>query len=109
MGSRDYLPFSTYQRSREMLLRCESDHYQSNVLYFEGAMVANGLAFERFESSNTFVIPEPCEEICKKYQLATFVDGFGEKRAHIIIFPFHEHKIMDELIADLKRGGIDEG
>lgn len=109
LGSRDYLPFSTYQRSREMLLRCESGHYQANLLYFENALTSNGLAFERFECSNTFVIPKPCEEICKKYQLATFVDNAGEQKAHIIIFPFHEHKIMDELVSDLKRGMIDEG
>ena len=60
------------------------------------------LPFERFENSNTFVIPKPREEICKKYQLATFVDYDGLEKAHIIIFPFHEREIMDELIEDLK-------
>lgn len=102
LGSRDYLPFSTYQRSREMLLRLESEHYISNVLYFEAGLSRNGLEFERFESSNTFVIPKPSEEICKKYQLATFIDAKGEEKAHIIIFPFHKREIMDELIGDLK-------
>ena len=102
LGSRDYLPFSTYQRSREMLLRLEGDHYISNVLYFEKGLSEKGLTFERFENSNTFVIPKPCDEICKKYQLATFVDLDGEQKAHIIIFPFHIREIMDELIDDLK-------
>ena len=102
LGSRDYLPFSTYQRSREMLLRLESDHFVSNVLYFEEALSKNALEFERFERSNTFVIPKPPDEICKKYQLATFIDARGEKKAHIIIFPFHKREIMDELISDLK-------
>ena len=101
LGSRDYLPFSTYQRSREMLLRRESGHYAENVRYFEEKLTQNGLYFERFEMSNTFVIPEPSEEICKKYQLATFVDSKGERRAHVIIFPFHKKEIMDELLADL--------
>ena len=101
LGSRDYLPFSTYQRSREMLLRRKSGHYSENVQYFEEKLLQNGLYFERFEKSNTFVIPEPCEEICKKYQLATFVDSKGERRAHVIIFPFHQKDIMDELVADL--------
>lgn len=85
-----------------MLLRLESDHYISNVLYFEAELSRNGLEFERFESSNTFVIPKPSEEICKKYQLATFIDAKGEEKAHIIIFPFHKREIMDELIGDLK-------
>ena len=101
LGSRDYLPFSTYQRAREMLLRRESGHYAENVFYFENGLRERGLDFERFENSNTFVIPKPTEDICKKYQLATFVDYDGLEKAHIIIFPFHEKEIMDELLEDL--------
>ncbi len=102
LGSRDYLPFSTYQRAKEMLLRREKDHYSANVEYFERGLLSRGIGFERFENSNTFVIKQPCEEICKKYQLATFVDYDGLDKAHIIIFPFHEREIMDELLEDLK-------
>jgi histidine decarboxylase len=102
LGSRDYLPFSTYQRAKEMLLRRESGHYSANVNYFELGLKKRGLEFERFENSNTFVIPKPSEEICKKYQLATFVDYDGQEKAHIIIFPFHKQGIMDELLEDLK-------
>ena len=102
LGSRDYLPFSTYQRAKEMLLRREKDHYSANVEYFEHGLTLRGIGFERFENSNTFVIKQPCEEICKKYQLATFVDYDGLEKAHIIIFPFHEREIMDELLEDLK-------
>lgn len=102
LGSRDYLPFSTYQRAREMLLRREKGHYFANVSYFEEGLKKRGLGFERFENSNTFVIPKPCEEICKKYQLATFIDCDGQEKAHIIIFPFHEREIMNELLEDLK-------
>ena len=101
LGSRDYLPFSTYQRAREMLLRREPAHYCRNVLYFEEKLKANGLPYERFETSNTFVVPQPNEEICQKYQLATFLDSDGMQKAHIIIFPFHEERIIDDLIADL--------
>ena len=104
LGSRDYLPFSTYQRAREMLLRREPAHYCRNVLYFEEKLNASGLSYERFETSNTFVVPQPNEEICKKYQLATFLDSDGVQKAHIIIFPFHEERIIDELVADLARG-----
>ena len=108
LGSRDYLPFSTYQRAKEMLLRRESGHYSANIRYFEDKLVANGLNFERFENSNTFVIPKPCEDICKKYQLATFFDGDGYEKAHVIIFPFHKKEIIDELIVDLKEEKIKE-
>jgi glutamate/tyrosine decarboxylase-like PLP-dependent enzyme len=101
LGSRDYLPFSTYQRAKEMLLRRESGHYSANVNYFELGLKKRGLEFERFENSNTFVIPKPCEEVCKKYQLATFVDRDGEQKAHVIIFPFHKKEIMDTLAREL--------
>lgn len=102
LGSRDYLPFSTYQRAREMLLRRDRGHYSANIRYFEDALGEAGVEFERFENSNTFVIKKPSEEICKKYQLATFLDYDGIEKAHIIIFPFHRREIMDELLEDLK-------
>lgn len=101
LGSRDYLPFSTYQRAKETLLRRDPDHYCENVAYFEEKLRAAGLSYERFENSNTFVVPKPTEEVCKKYQLATFLDKEGRERAHIIIFPFHQKEIMDELVRDM--------
>ena len=101
LGSRDYLPFSTYQRAREMLLRRESGHFSKNVLYFEGKLRKAGVYFERNGNSNTFIIEKPTDEVCKKYQLATFPDEEGKQWAHIIIFPFHMVEIMDELVEDL--------
>jgi histidine decarboxylase len=101
LGSRDYLPFSTYQRAREMLLRRESGHFCANVLYFENKLKDAGVEFERNGNSNTFIISKPSDEVCKKYQLATFPDVEGNQWAHIIIFPFHAREIMDELVGDL--------
>ena len=101
LGSRDYLPFSTYQRAKEMLLRRENEHFCENVRYFEAKLLEKKVPFERFAYSNTFVIPKPAEEICKKYQLATFVDKDGREKAHIIIFPFHEKAVMDGLADEL--------
>jgi histidine decarboxylase len=103
LGSRDYLPFSTYQRAREMLLRREPEHFCENVLYFDGKLREARVAFERFGLSNTFIIAKPSDAICKKYQLATFVDSDGAEKAHIIIFPFHRKEIMDELVEDIMR------
>ena len=105
LGSRDYLPFSTYQRAREMLLRRDSGHYSANIRYFEDKLRELGVEFERFENSNTFVIKKPSEEICKRFQLATFLDYDGIEKAHVIIFPFHIREIMDELAEDLARDG----
>ena len=101
LGSRDYLPFSTYQRAREMLLRREPEHFIENVSYFEQRLTEAGIRFERFGLSNTFIVEQPGDEICKKYQLATFVDSDGSNKAHIIIFPFHRKEIMDELVRDM--------
>ena len=101
LGSRDYLPFSTYQRAREMLLRRPPEHFSSGVMLFEGLLKERGVRFERFENSNTFVVDKPSDEVCKKYQLATFTDAEGKEKAHIIIFPFHTRDAMQELANDL--------
>ena len=53
-------------------------------------------------NGNTFVIKQPSEEICKKYQLATFIYE-GKKAAHIIIFPYHSEKDMKQLANDIKK------
>ena len=96
LGSRDFLPFSTLQRAREILLRSPSDSYAVNVEYFETLLKERGINYFRFENANTFVIDKPNDEVCKKFQLATFFDGSKEK-AHIIIYPFHKKEIMLEL------------
>ncbi|MBR2721594.1 MAG: aminotransferase class V-fold PLP-dependent enzyme [Clostridia bacterium] len=101
LGSRDYHPFSTYQRAREMLLRRSDGHYEQNILFFEEGLRARGIAYERFEDANIFVIDQPSDGICKKYQLATFLDAQGRDRAHIIIFPHHKKSVMEELLCDL--------
>jgi hypothetical protein len=86
-----------------MLLRREPEHFCENVLYFDGKLREARVAFERFGLSNTFIIAKPSDAICKKYQLATFVDSDGAEKAHIIIFPFHRKEIMDELVEDIMR------
>lgn len=102
LGSRDYLPFSTLQRAREILLRSPEDNYVKNVKYFEKLLIDRDIEFFRFDSSNTFVIDKPQDTVCKKYQLATFFDGEKEK-AHIIIYPFHKKHVMEELAEAIKK------
>lgn len=104
LGSRDLLPFSTLQRIKEVLLRHEANHFNENVEYFQNKLIENNIYFEKFNNSNIFVIEKPSDEICKKYQLASFTESDGTKKAHIIAFPFHKKEIIDELVSDIKRG-----
>ncbi len=101
LGSRDYLPFSMYQRVKELTKRCPPDTYSRQIDYFKNKLTERGIPFEHNPTSNIFVIDKPSEGACLKYQLATFVNGAGEDKAHILIFPFHKRKIMDELVNDL--------
>ena len=102
LGSRDLLPFSTLQRVKEVLNRHEETHFIENVHYLENRLKEENISFDRFEKSNIFVVKKPNDEVCKKYQLASFIDEDGVKKAHIIAFPFHKKEIIDELVNDLK-------
>ncbi|MBQ8293618.1 MAG: aminotransferase class V-fold PLP-dependent enzyme [Bacilli bacterium] len=102
LGSRDLLPFSTYQRAKEVLLRRPATHFTKNVDYFEEKLKENNIYYEKFKNSNIFVIKKPNDEICLKYQLASFTTEEGIDCAHIIIFPFHKEEIINELINDIK-------
>ena len=103
LGSRDLLPFSTYQRIKEVLLRKDENHYNKNVKYLEELLISNNIKYEKFNKSNIFVIAKPSDEICRKYQLASFIEKDGTEKAHIIAFPFHKQTIIDELVNDLKK------
>lgn len=103
LGSRDFPPFSTLQRVKEFLTLKESGHYRKNIDYFKLRMEEKGIKYSLFSNEcNIFVIDKPSDAICEKYQLATFSQGEIQK-AHIIIFPFHEKRYMDELIEDLAK------
>ncbi len=105
LGSRDFPPFSTYQTVREMLYRKPENHYSANVEFFENLLKDGGVKYEKFyENGNIFVVDKPADGICKKYQLATFTDENGSEKAHIIIFPYHEKEIMEELVKEMKKG-----
>ncbi|MCD8205074.1 MAG: pyridoxal-dependent decarboxylase [Clostridia bacterium] len=94
LGSRDCLPFSTYQRAVEILERTDSGDYRRNVEYFENLLASFKIPYERTGVGNIFVIDAPSDGVSKKFQLATFEGG---KKAHVIIFPFHKKEMMDEL------------
>ena len=102
LGSRDIAPFSTLQRIKELYNRTPSDEYYKNVEYFEKLLNKNDINYIKgHEFGNTFVIDKPSDSICKKFQLATF-DFNGKLSAHIIVFPYHTHESMNELITEIK-------
>lgn len=102
-GSRDFLAFSTYQIINEMFNRCDKFAYINNIIYFTNLLKNNDIKYIKGNNlGNIFIIEKPSDEICKKYQLATFTEDNIEY-AHIIIFPCHKKEVMEELINDLKK------
>ena len=86
-----------------MYERSAPNEYYKNVQLFESILNENGIYFVKGEETgNTFVISQPREETCKKYQLSTFMYE-GKKAAHVIIFPYHSEKSMKQLASDIKR------
>lgn len=56
------------------------------------------------ELSNTIYFRCPCDEIIKKYSLATMhlaQDGYYHKYAHVVIMPHVNQNVLDEFLADL--------
>lgn len=101
-GSRDFPPFSTLQKVKESLERQDKNAYSDNINYFTKLLQENEIAYWRGnEYGNTFIIEKPNDEICEKYQLATFSNDDLEY-AHVIIFAYHNKKIIEELVKELK-------
>ena len=101
-GSRTFNPFSSLQRVSETLDRTMPEEYGRNVALFESMLKEFNIKYSRAENSNIFVIDEPSAKISQKYQLSDFEDN-GEKKSHIIIFPYHKPEKMLELVSDLRR------
>ncbi|MBR6723032.1 hypothetical protein IKL64_06220 [bacterium] len=99
-GSRTFNPFSSLQRVSETLDRTMPQEYGKNVALFESMLKQFNIKYSRAENSNIFVIDEPSVRISQKYQLSDFDDN-GEKKSHIIIFPYHKPEKMLELVSDL--------
>ena len=100
-GSRDYLPYTTLQKIKELYDRSNENDYYDNVKYFEKLLNDNNISYEKGDKNgNIFIITKPSDEICYKYQLATF-NYKTNKKAHIIIFPFHKKEIMNELVKEI--------
>ena len=108
-GSRDFPTFSLLQRVEELYSRSTPYEYEKNVKYFEKLLNDNDVYYIKgIDTGNVFIINKPSDEVCKKYQLASFTRD-GIDYAHVIVFPYHSEEVMDELINDLvkcKKEGI---
>jgi len=100
LGSRDYPPLMIKYRISRLFNRENPDSYKKNIDFFIEKMNDNNISFERRETGNTFVIDLPSTDIAQEYQLATFDDN---KKAHIIIFPYHDKEIIEELVSKLSK------
>ncbi|MBQ3220788.1 MAG: hypothetical protein IJB34_02350 [Clostridia bacterium] len=100
-GSRSIPAYALYNHLREQLRETDTEQYSRAVKRFEKLLTEAGVPFYRAPLSNIFVIDEPSPCVCKKYQLSCFEDG-GKALAHIIVFPSHGEKEMQELVNDLK-------
>lgn len=102
-GSRDFLPFTTQQQIIEMYSRSSPNDYYKNIRYFEKKLIDNNIYFKKGDiNGNIFVVKKPSKYICKKYQLSNFKKE-NKWYSHIIIFPFHEKIIIDNLVEDLSK------
>lgn len=100
-GSRDFPPFSTYQKVNESINRQKEDAYIENINYFINQLNQYGIPFWRGDDrGNTFIIEKPSDETCEEYQLATFSNENGEY-AHVIIFSYHKKEVIDKLVNSL--------
>ena len=100
-GSRDFPPFSTLQKVRQSLERQDKMAYIENINFFVNCMEEYDVPYWRGnEYGNTFIIEKPSDLICEKYQLATFSNDNLEY-AHVIIFAYHDQKVIEELVKEL--------
>lgn len=98
LGSRNFVPLSTYNKIMNLYQRTDENDYEKNINYFMQRADEKGLEYSRIGNGNIIVLKLKNKELAKKYQLATFGENNGY--AHIIIFPHHKQEIIDELIDD---------
>ena len=108
LGSRDFPAFSILQQIEELYNRSNSSEYTKNIILFEYLLKENDIPYFKGDpNGNIFVISNPGDEICQKYQLSSFTRD-GKRYAHIIIFPYHNESIINELVMDIKKAKMKE-
>lgn len=103
-GSRSIPAYALYNHIVEHSQEKQTDKYVKNVRFFEELLKASNVEFYRAEKSNIFVMDCPSELLCRQYQLSCFDEDTNgnPQKAHVIIFPSHGEKEMQELAQSLK-------
>lgn len=99
-GSRSIPAYALYNHVREQLSEKDNTLYAKNITYFEDLLKERNVEYYRAPLSNIFVIDSPSENTCKRFQLSCFDEEIGckvFKKAHVIIFPSHGEKEMQQL------------
>jgi glutamate/tyrosine decarboxylase-like PLP-dependent enzyme len=104
-GSRSIPAYALYNHIVEHSQEKQTDAYVKNVRFFEELLKASNVEFYRAEKSNIFVMDCPSEMLCEQYQLSCFDEDESGKpqKAHVIIFPSHGEKEMQELARSLQK------
>ena len=100
-GSRSMPSYTLYNHLTERLTMADEGAYMKNVIFFENLLKERKVKFFRADKSDFFVLDEPSESVCRKYQLSCFTSRRGERKAHVIIFPYHSISSMTSLADDL--------
>ena len=107
-GSRSIPAFALYHHVSERLQETDQGAYARNVRIMEALLQENGVPFYRAPNANIFVIDQPSESTCRKFQLSCFTETVNGKtlpKAHVIVFPSHRHTEMSAL-AELLRADL---
>jgi len=106
-GSRSFAIFSAYQRIREVFERSPENFYHQPIQHFEACLKKNPILYHRDHLSNIIVIPKPSDDVCHRYQLATFEGKSGQiTLAHFILNPFHSFEEIHQLVSDVYQDQI---
>ena len=100
-GSRDFPPFSTYQKVNESMNRQKDDAYSKNINLFKDLLNQFKIKYWCGDvRGNTFIIEKPSDDLCKEYQLATFQNENGDY-AHVIIFSYQDPDTIRNFVLKL--------
>ncbi|MBR2023691.1 MAG: hypothetical protein IJ996_04155 [Clostridia bacterium] len=105
-GSRSIPAYALYNHVQEQLREENDGLYAENIRLFASLLEKNGVPYYRAPLSNIFVVDEASKEVCKHFQLSCFdamENGQSKRKAHVIIFPSHREKEMQELAESLQK------
>ena len=105
-GSRSIPAYALFNHVQEQLNEQDVTLYAKNIRIFSKLLEHNHVPYYRAHNSNIFVVDEADDDVCKRFQLSCFdtvENGKNKRKAHVIIFPSHREKEMQELANALQK------